>query len=502
MDTFPFEYQRIPPVTWAYLSSFLILALFFKFNRFWSVRNFDLLLVILLAPGLLLIHGGQIQLASDIAAKKAAMGQNVEASTAEAGDDSKLNLDQEDPNDGIVKENKGTFEAPDTLGHQWQRWGYYWLFGVGAVFLIRMLIDPSLTRRPLLEPNLLIGGLVFFGFSLMILTFANIATSEPTNDDLRGARDAVKLIQREAAQTSDIEQLRKRGPGYRLFNLLPIIPSFNSGNELLQVDADQSENMGRYVIAAKSLAILSQLLVVIGLILFCHYNYNNFNVGVGVATVYLMHPYSAIFTGHVLHTLPAGLIVFALVSFRFPRISGVLIGLATGVSYYPIFLTPLWASFYWQRGVKRFVLGFLIAIGFCVGGLAFTSVDSTDFFLQLRVMFGFLTPMMTGLEGIWALGWNQWWRLPLLVAFVLLSVSFVFWPTEKNIGTLVAYSAAVMIGVQFWHGFGGGLYIAWYLPMVLLIVFRPNLNGRVAKEELRENKKKHKDTAEDILPVG
>ena len=41
MDVFPFDYVPIPPTTWAYLSSFLMLALFFKFNRFWSFRNLD-----------------------------------------------------------------------------------------------------------------------------------------------------------------------------------------------------------------------------------------------------------------------------------------------------------------------------------------------------------------------------------------------------------------------------------------------------------------------------
>ena len=93
-------------------------------------------------------------------------------------------------------------------------------------------------------------------------------------------------------------------------------------------------------------------------------------------------------------------------------------------------------------------------------------------------------PLMDGLEGIWALGWDQWYRLPILVAFVVLCGSFVFWPVEKNLGTLVSYSAAVMIGVQFWHGFGGGLYMAWYLPLALLAFFRPNLQGRVALAEL------------------
>ena len=64
MDVFPFDYVPIPPTTWAYLSSFLMLALFFKFNRFWSFRNLDLILIMLLAPGLLMIDGGQRHVAS------------------------------------------------------------------------------------------------------------------------------------------------------------------------------------------------------------------------------------------------------------------------------------------------------------------------------------------------------------------------------------------------------------------------------------------------------
>ena len=132
----------------------------------------------------------------------------------------------------------------------------------------------------------------------------------------------------------------------------------------------------------------------------------------------------------------------------------------------------------------------------------FTSVDSSAFLNQLQTMFGFWRPLMDGMEGIWALGWNQWWRLPILVAFVLLCFSFAAWPFEKNIGTLVSYTAVVMILVQFWHGFGGGLYMAWYLPLVLLAVFRPNLGGRVAITELAETAKKQKETAEDFLPAS
>ena len=52
MNEILFHYEKIAPTTWAYLSSLLIVGLFFKFGRFWSVRNLDLLLLILLAPGL------------------------------------------------------------------------------------------------------------------------------------------------------------------------------------------------------------------------------------------------------------------------------------------------------------------------------------------------------------------------------------------------------------------------------------------------------------------
>ena len=39
-----------------------------------------------------------------------------------------------------------------------------------------------------------------------------------------------------------------------------------------------------------------------------------------------------------------------------------------------------------------------------------------------------------------------------------------------------------MLAVQFWTGYygGGGTIMAWYLPLLLLTVFRPNLEDRIA----------------------
>src|SRR4051794_6409678 len=56
MSEILFHYQKINPTTWVYVSSLLMFGLFFQFNRFWSVRNLDLVLLILLAPGLLMVN--------------------------------------------------------------------------------------------------------------------------------------------------------------------------------------------------------------------------------------------------------------------------------------------------------------------------------------------------------------------------------------------------------------------------------------------------------------
>src|SRR5205809_8105014 len=56
MSEILFHYEKINPTTWVYLSSLLMIGLFFQFNRFWSVRNLDLVLLILLAPGLLMVN--------------------------------------------------------------------------------------------------------------------------------------------------------------------------------------------------------------------------------------------------------------------------------------------------------------------------------------------------------------------------------------------------------------------------------------------------------------
>jgi hypothetical protein len=98
---------------------------------------------------------------------------------------------------------------------------------------------------------------------------------------------------------------------------------------------------------------------------------------------------------------------------------------------------------------------------------------------------------MNDLGGIWDTtlgGWSPYYRIPvLLVAFVALASSMALWPAQKNLGTLLSCSAAVMVATQLWHGYSGGTNMAWYIPLVLLTMFRPNLEDRVALTVLGES---------------
>ena len=83
-------------------------------------------------------------------------------------------------------------------------------------------------------------------------------------------------------------------------------------------------------------------------------HFDNIKTGIAAAMLYLLLPYTAQMTGRVDHVLTAALLVWAIEAYRRPAVAGVMMGLAIGVTYYPIFLLPLWLGFYWQRGLVRY----------------------------------------------------------------------------------------------------------------------------------------------------
>ena len=234
-----------------------------------------------------------------------------------------------------------------------------------------------------------------------------------------------------------------------------------------------------HAVTARVVAIISQIMIVLGMALIGLRHFDNIKTGIAAATLYMLLPYTAMWTGSVTHALPGALLVWAIVAYRRPLIAGMMLGLAFGTIYYPLFLLPLWMSFYWRRGLVRFLAGAVTMVALLVVTLAITSVDAAAFVARLQQMFGIRFPIGEDVVGIWKY-WNDVYRYPILAGFVFLSLAFAIWPAQKNLGTLMSGSAALMLGTQFWHAHSGGLALAWYLPLLLLTIFRPNLEDRIA----------------------
>jgi hypothetical protein len=441
MSEILFQYERVNPTTWAYLASLLMIALYFKFNRIWSVRNLDLIGLILLAPALLMVKYG---------------------------------LDYP----------TGTDDAAGQQRAQLVEYiGYIWLFAVSGLFLLRLLLDAAMVRRPLLEPNLTVGGLTFLGISLFVFLMANVVTGKPDAVDVAGSKWAGELRDR-TSSASAANSLATHGPGFPLIFLLPHI----STQTLLGDDGPRDDGAELNsappnlvdMITAIAMAILSQAAIVIGLVFVGFRHFDNIKTGIAAATLYLLLPYTAMWTGSVTHALPGALLVWAIVMYRQPLLAGAMIGLAIGTIYYPVFLLPLWISFYWERGLLKFLIGVAAMVGLLVAVLAFTSADMPLFLEGLKQMFGVRFPVSDHMSGVWGEFWWSAYRYPIIAAHVGLSLSFALWPAHKNLGILISYSAAIMLCTQFWHAHSGGLALAWYLPLLVLTIFRPNLEDRVA----------------------
>jgi hypothetical protein len=85
-------------------------------------------------------------------------------------------------------------------------------------------------------------------------------------------------------------------------------------------------------------------------------------------------------------------------------------------------------------------------------------------------------------EGFWlwmdGTGVHWAYRIPIFIAYLAFVFTTAFWPMPKNLAHVLALSAAVLIGIQFWYADQGGVYVLWYLPMLVLLMFRPNLADR------------------------
>ena len=508
MPTSLFQYEMLP-TTWFYLSSLMILATFFRFSRIFSIRNFDILCLIISTPGLLYISMGQVRL------------------------------------------------------------GFLWIHAAGLIFFLRLFADLFMTRRPLLEPNLALSGMIFAIVMLIVFFVPNLLLCRGDRVETPRTIRLDQLITTRALRdlrTGKPDPVMEN-PGYRPFYLLsrkteeiflpskeiqdqieaklaaaarnvsvPVVlhgsqigpfihgamsakfSAFLGGEtpsaapvpaEPERVAALPAEPNGRMTVedynrthAALSeedlnrtpaldefflisFILLAQFGVVWGLVAVGHCHFGNLKMGFAAAMVYLLLPYVNQMPGSLENVVPGMLLVMAVAIYRRPFFSGFLIGMAACLVFYPFFLIPLWCGFYLKRGFRRFLVGTFSAVMLMGLLLMFSPADYGPYSEQLASMFGLHSMCLTVPAGIWAF-LPVYYRIPIIAAYLVICFGLCLWPPQKNLATLIACSALLMLGVQFWMGNLGGLYMGWYLPLLLLTFFRPNLEDRVAQTTVIE----------------
>jgi hypothetical protein len=429
----------ITPTTWFYLAFLLVVAVYFKFTRLWALRNLDLLALLCLMPGWLLL------------------------------------------------EYAGGVDETETA--QYVTAGFVWLIAGSGWWLLRMLLDPLLRRRPLLEPNMSPGGLTVVGVAVLgsfvvhILTYpisvADLMPAQPVEATLAPAGEAdpsqstsvVDEPEDVTEQGGDSEEPAEVevvvGPGRQLFALIGVPTGdalTDSGAQLVGTAAQPERESETFQFTARSVLILGHCAIVIGLVLAAYCHFGKLVTGVGVAVLYLLLPYTAYHMERIDQIVLGALLVWAVAAYRYPVITGVLLALAGGIFYVPVFLLPLWTAFYWKYGIRRFWIA---------AGATFVVL------LVAGAMTGSLAETAAHLQWVGGELVRHVWRIPVFVTYLVLCGSLVLGPQPKNLGTLIAHSAVVLLGTAFWYMPQTGGYILWYLPLVLLVVFRPNLKGRV-----------------------
>jgi hypothetical protein len=401
-----FDFELPNATTWSYFSFLLAVALFFKFRRFLSIRNWDVVSLYVLVPGFLLLQ---------------------QANEAAGGDPAKANG---------------------------STWGVYvWLLGGCGYFFLRCLLDLVLVRRPALAPNLNAAGLTWLGAALFVCLIS-VAMRSP--------------------QAAPTETVGKKSIGQEEMER--------------RVETAAAEVAGRDTNfwVRRCLAVLCHSAVITGLIFVGWKHFQDVHLGIAAATFYLLIPYTALHVGQLQIVGPAAFLVWAVVLYRRPLLTGTLLGLAAGLAYFPVVVFPVWFSFYRGRGAGKFATAFLIAGGIV---LAFVAVL-------------FLGGDIAALKTASALpDWQAWkqpkshsiwqdvhwaYRLPVFVVYLAFVITTAFWPMPKNLAHLLALATANLIGIQFWYAEQGGVYVLWYLPLLLLLVFRPNLSERMSPPLISE----------------
>jgi hypothetical protein len=421
---------KVGSATWLYLSFFLIVAIYFRFNRIFALRNGDLLTLLAISPGILLVKSGSSS-------------------------------------------------------------GYVWLFIVCGAWMLRLIFDGYFTRRPRLEQNLNTPGLTFLcAVAFVFLSIHAWTSEEVPASSVQTVEAADRLLNRREApaKPAHAQDDAKAGPAAAVLTapLVKVIPPLAASISAEPKTAGPAAMINAEY-AARLASIIAHLIVILALVCIGRWHFGDQQIGMAMAALYMLLPCTSYDVGRLNHVLPAAFILWAIAFYRRPLLSGGLMALACGTLYFPLFLLPLWFLFYDRRGAARFSAG-LAAVGLVLAGsLIFTSADTTSFVKQMigaAIDWPALQFRTNQSGGFWQPEIAAY-RIPVFVAFCAGTIVVSVWPRNKTLEHVIANSAAIIVGTQFWYPQQGGVYSLWYVPLLLVLIFRPTLSHLVPPEFAR-----------------
>lgn len=436
--------------TWFYLAVILGVALFFRFQRFWKLRNWDLLMLFALVPPLLLLREGQM-LKAEHQALWDRQGLRVSQMLLGAGEalaapvtggiPYAVALSQATTPPGLSAKIRG-------YPHRLVWIAYLWLIIGSAYWLVRCLIDLAISKRAPFVANLTVGGLAWLALALFLIM--STWTFLPRPDSAAGPQSQNLVLEKSARVISAVVQDHW---------------TLTTPKTLEAI-----------------LALVCHAFILLGLFWIGMQHFQDATTGMASVVLYLVLPYTSFELTNLEQVFPAMLVVLAVAAFRWPVLAGTFLGLACLASFFPVVILPVWCSFYWRRGLLRFLAPMAIMASF------FAALLWLDPELQRGVVQALDRPEWQPwyygeqplAEGLWTgLSLHFAYRLPLFIGFLVLLVGSLFWPAPKNLGHLLAWSAALILGIQFWYADAGGTYVLWYLPLLVLLALKPTLaDGR------------------------
>lgn len=420
----------IPPLgdptklTWFHLSAAaVVVALYFNFRRPIALRNWDVVALFAMMPGLLLV----------------------------------------------------TTQAKS---------GYILLFAAAGYWVGRCLLDVTLDKRPEFQCNLTGGGLAF----LLVASlgyYTAVVFTRPLDPTSRAAVHGAKsLLQVKRMPYRDADGQVLLGPAYYWL----YVPAVAICDELVEPEVPPLVSSTTYSnpLAARVMLVVAHALIVGGLLLVGLKHLGGIQNGLALAVLYLLVPYTLHAAHQSLHVWPAALVVWAVVLAGAPVGAALVLALGGAMALFPIFLVPAWASYYRTRGRTVFLATFLVAY---LGLVACAWIGGGGTDVLWRSTFGILEgPGKSAWDLAHASSTDSFWhhvdvsplRIPLLIAYLALCAVLAIWPADKSLGRLVALSAVVILGCQFWIGHTGGQYVLWSLPLLLMLCLRAALPGKKA----------------------